>query len=487
MKFGKTHGRLSRLLKVCLITGLLTGAAASPLMAGTAQRKSSTSTSSSTPKPYDVVVIGSELEGVLLAKKAHDLGLNVLILDPREKPGGQLIQGKMLVLDEPKNNQKQSLIQGELKKLYDGYNAGTIRKDKQFEQYYHKLIAGIPIASGIRITKVQTAKVEPFHSVQSLTFQKKDKSVYTIQSRYWVEDTDYNALTSLLKVKRLPGVESIFHGTKPDYMAATYMLKFKNVDWSKLHRATLKDYPLSNLVKKYGPNTYVDHDFGTGFSKVTAKYKTHDPQLKLRGINSTYQNNGEVIMNALLIYNVNPADTASVNSAIKKAKEEAPSILKFMRSNIPGYEHAELGSFPDYLYIRDYNRYETEYVLQYEDEMNSKMFWDNVTIGGYPVDIQGTQSVPNGKGYGKPDHYGIPLRSFELKSYDNVLVAGKNVGASAKAYGSVRIMPTTALAGETIGIILGSELEGKQLRQLTPADFKRIDQDLKKKYAIHLN
>ncbi|MOA45518.1 hypothetical protein D3C78_1679200 [compost metagenome] len=78
----------------------------------------------------------------------------------------------------------------------------------------------------------------------------------------------------------------------------------------------------------------------------------------------------------------------------------------------------------------------------------------------------------------------MPLRSFELKSYDNVLVVGKNVGANIKAYGSARIMPTTALAAQTIGIILGKE--SKRLADLTPADFERIHKYLEKDYKIIL-
>jgi hypothetical protein len=156
-----------------------------------------------------------------------------------------------------------------------------------------------------------------------------------------------------------------------------------------------------------------------------------------------------------------------------------------LRKNIPGFAKAELNGFPEYLYIRDYNRYETKYVLDYPDLMNSRMFWDNVSIGGYSIDLQGTRAIPTGIGYGKPDRYGLPLRSFELKSYDNVLVTGKNVGASIKAYGSARIMPTTALAGQTIGIILGRE-RSKKLADLTEADFKRIRTYMKQDYQIVL-
>ncbi|MNO39817.1 FAD dependent oxidoreductase [compost metagenome] len=439
-------------------------------------------------KDYDVVVIGSEIQGVLLAKAAQENGLNVIILDPRSKAGGELIQGQMLVLDPVNDNKGRSLIQGEIKNLFNGYNAGTIRKLSSFENYYNNLIRNIPIQNSIVIESVDINTKGNDKTVKSLTYRAKNGAKYTITSEYWVENTDFNALTSKLGGTRIPGMEVISKINKPDYMAATYVLKFKNINWGKLHQMVLNDYPLTNVRKKYGANTYVDWNFATGFSNLTFDYKPQDSQLMLRGLNATYQKDGEVIINALLIYDVDPSDPKSVASAVKKGKAEAPFVLKYLRKHIPGFEKAELNGLPEYLYIRDYNRYETKYVLDYPDLMSNKMFWDNVTIGGYAIDLQGTRTVKKGIGYGKPDKYGIPLRSFELKSYDNVIVTGKNVGATIKAYGSARIMATTALAGQTIGIIMGRELKNnKRLSDLTKADFQRIHKYLEKDYKIVLN
>ncbi len=436
-------------------------------------------------RQYDVVIIGSEVEGMLLARSAQAEGLQVLVLDPREKPGGQLIQGEMIVLDEPRDRNKNSLVQGRIKQLYDGYNGREIRSSDSFRQYYARLTNNLPIRNGIRIKSMDTVDHLGRETIQSLTYVARDGYSYKVQAKYWVENTDFNALTSRLKVKRIPGVETVFDSDEPDYMAATMMLKFKNVNWAKLHAAVLENYPLTRVAEKYGPNTYVDWNFGTGFSNVTGQYKPQDEQFMLRGINSTYQLNGEVVMNALLIFDVDPSDPQSIQTAMQKARKEAPYVLEFLREHIPGYSTAELNGFPEYLYIREFNRFETDYVMRYDDVMNGKMHWDNVSIGGYPVDLQGTKASPYGITLGKPDRYGIPLRSFLLKGYDNVLVAGKNVGASAKAYGSVRIMPNTALAGETIGIILGRERK-KRLRSLTASDFERIHQYLSQRYQINI-
>ncbi|WMT40800.1 FAD-dependent oxidoreductase [Paenibacillus sp. D2_2] len=273
---------------------------------------------------YDIVVIGSEIQGVLLAKAAKEEGLDVLILDPMDKLGGELIQGQMQVLDETNDKKGKSVIQGEIKKLFDAYNAGTIRKASEFERYYNKLLKGITVQSGITIQSIDEIATKGEKSIQSISYRTNDGKIHTVRANYWVENTDSNALTAKLDVKRIPGMESLYNGKKPDYMAATYMIRLKKVNWGKLHQAILKDYPLTNVQKKYGPNTYVDWDFATGFSEIMHKYQPTDSQLKLRGLNVTYQKEGEAIVNALLIYDVDPSNPKSVESAVNKGKRNLP-------------------------------------------------------------------------------------------------------------------------------------------------------------------
>jgi hypothetical protein len=482
MKFRFTRMRLASILAGLLITIFLLSLRGTPSAPVTVHTKA---LNDAAPGSYDVVVIGSEIQGVLLAREARSLGLNVMILDPRDKPGGELIQGQMFFLDDVNDNHRNNLVQGEIRNLFKGYKAGTIRKEADFRRYYNKVSANIPIRSGIIIDSVNTLPAMNEQSLQSITYHTRDGASFTIRSKYWVENTDFNALTSRLGCKRIPGMETLYKVKEPNYMAATYMLKFKNVSWRKLHKAVRNSYPLTNVRRKYGSNTYVDNHFATGFSYITRNYQARDKMLRLRGLNATNQKDGHVIINGLLIYDVNPSDPVSVQSAIIKAQQEAPDILAFLRKNLPGFAHAELNGFPEYLYVRDYDRYETKYVLDYADLMESRMFWDNVSIGGYAIDLQGTRLMPQGIDLGKPDRYGLPLRSFELKDYTNVLVAGKSVGAAIKAYGSARIMPTTALAAQTIGIILGHE-KNKLLMNLNADDFKRIHSYLEKDYGIVL-
>lgn len=441
------------------------------------------------PTRPDVVLIGSEVEGIYMARAAADEGLSVIVLDPRPKPGGQLLEGEMLFLDEPLGDKGQVLLQGRVKALFDAYKSGKIRKRSEFVDYYNKLAKGIPIISGVTINSVDIRQQPDATGrfVESITYMTKDGVSRTIYPGYVVENTDFAALTSRLGLPRIPGMETVFGSADGarDYMASTFMLKFKNVDWHAFQKEVMAMSKRDRELK-YGSETNVTGTFTWGFGKVGASYDSGKDEWFLRGLNTVNQRGGEVMINALLVYGVDPSNDESVRNAVEEGKAQSRRILEHLRKTLPGWSKAELNGYPDYLYVRDYDRYETEYVLQGTDLMSGRMFWDNVSIAGYEIDLQGTLNSKWGSRKGSPDKYGMPLRSFQALGFRNVLVAGKNVGASAVAYGSARIQAQTALAAETIGIMLGQIKGSYSLSDMTPDRMKGLQEYIRAKYQITL-
>lgn len=433
----------------------------------------------------DVLVVGSELEGLYLARAAADEGLKVKIIDPREAFGGQVLQGEMLFLDETRDDQHRLLVQGRAKELFDGFRQGKIRKLKEFEQYFAQLRKDIPVEQGVTLEGIELQPGEfSSQALHSVVYKTKDGQKKRIEASYWVENTDFAALVDKLRVPRMPGLEAFYGQKNIEYMSAGMMMKFKNVDWAKFQKH------FNGLTKeernaKYGWGS-VDSSFAISLSGMTSRYKPTNDRVFLRGLNAVNQRDGEVLINAFLIYTVDPSKDASIQEAMELGKKEMPLILEHFRKNIVGWENAELNGFPNYLYIREYNHYETDYVLKPSDMLGAKMFWDNVSIAGYPLDLQGTSANKWGIEMGRPDKYGMPLRSFMLKGFDNVIMAGKNVGASAIAYGSARIQPNTSLAAESIGVILGQIQGKKKLRELKEADMPALHAYLESKYKIKL-
>lgn len=436
---------------------------------------------------YDVVLIGSEIEGIYLAQAAMEEGLSVCILDPRDQPGGQLIQGEMLFLDEPVNDAGRSLLQGRVKELFDRYKSGDIRKPTEFKHYYKALIEGIPIESGVAIQAVEIVQAPSGsrRSVGTITYSTTEGAMKRITASYYVENTDHAALTSRLGLMRIPGIETIFGGGQKEYMAATFMMNFRNVDWDRFRREVM-NLPVLERERKYGSGTTITPLATWGFGHVGRSYTPSSEEWMLRGLNIVNQRDGEAAINALLAYDVDPTDPSSVQKAIEEGKRETQRVLLHLRQTLPGWEQAEIKGYPSYLYVRDCDRYETEYVMQGTDLMRGTMFPDNVSIAGYAIDLQGTKLQRWGMHKGKPDQYGMPLRSFLSKGYDNVIVAGKAVGASAVAYGSARIQPNTALAAEVIGVMLGRLGGERKLIDLSEEQIASLQQYVELKRGIAL-
>lgn len=412
---------------------------------------------------FDVVLVGSELEGIYLARTAADAGLSVKVIDPREQPGGQLLQGEMLFLDAvlDKMGKGKLIAQGSMKELMTGFRSGKIRKLSEFTDYYQQLADGIPIESGIRIQDIaQQPGLNGEPLIASVTYETPDGTIHRLEADYWVENTDFGALADKLGASAQPGAGAYFGSTSVEYMGAGMMMKFKNVDWRKF--------------QNHGYAT-VNESYGVGVVSVTQKYTPSSDRVLLRGLNAVNQRDGEVLINALLVYQVDPSSDESVTDAVDIGKKETDLILQHFRKNMAGWENAELNGYPNYLYIREFNHYEADYMLQVSDMLGGRMFYDNVSIAGYPLDLQGVMHVKWGTEIGRPDKYGMPLRSFLLRGYENVILAGKNVGASAIAYGSARIQQNTSIAAEAIGAVIGHlQGTGKKLKELQPEDWPEL-------------
>lgn len=431
----------------------------------------------------DLVIIGTELEGMYMAKRAHDLGLDVAVLETDEHVGGQLLRGEMIYLDETFDDKGNSLLQGSIKQLFQEYYAGNIRKLKDFQTYFNGLVRGIPIVKQVSLTAAE--KVDG--AVRSLTYKNAKGRIRTIEAEYFVDNTDNGALVSLLGVQRKPGLEALYQNPQKEYMSATYMMKFKNVDWQTFYGQFWKMNKAERMTM-YGPETYVDANIAYGFPPIVARYEPKNPdKVNLRGLNILNQKDGEIIINALQVYDVDPSDPETVKRAMAYAREEMPRIRDHLKKHITGFQNIELNGDPDYLYIREYDHYPTEYTLEASDLLGGEMFWDNVSIGGYFIDIQGSRSNREGFAIGRPDKYGMPLRSYLLKEADNVILTGKLVGATPVAYGSARIQPNGSLAAESIGVLLARlEDTGIGLKQVTPDIMSAFQKQMRETYGVEL-
>jgi hypothetical protein len=133
---------------------------------------------------------------------------------------------------------------------------------------------------------------------------------------------------------------------------------------------------------------------------------------------------------------------------------------------------------------RESRRFEGLYMIKQQDLVNQVQFEDAVSYGGWAVDLHPSDGVYDSKPgctqYHSKGIYQIPLRSMISKNITNLFLGGRVISATHVAFGSTRVMATTALSGQAVGYAAAQCIKNKILpAQLVEQNqFKVLQQTL---------
>jgi len=105
---------------------------------------------------------------------------------------------------------------------------------------------------------------------------------------------------------------------------------------------------------------------------------------------------------------------------------------------------------------RESRRFEGEYMLKQQDIIEQEQFDDVVAFGGWAIDLHPGDGVysklPGCTQWHSKGIYQIPYRSFISKTITNLFFAGRIISASHVAFGSTRVMATSAHGAQAVGL-----------------------------------
>ena len=138
------------------------------------------------------------------------------------------------------------------------------------------------------------------------------------------------------------------------------------------------------------------------------------------------------------------------------------SYLKNRSSVRDRYANSYLGWVAHVAGKRESRRLLGEFVLREQDLMNFTIYPDGTASTSWYIDQhypdpENSKLFP-GREYLSCGHltplsfYPIPYRCFYSKDIDNLFMAGRNISVSHVALGTVRVMRTTAMMGEVVGM-----------------------------------
>jgi hypothetical protein len=413
---------------------------------------------------YDVIVVGAEPEGIAAAISAARNGMNTLLLEKSPALGGLMTLGQLNFLDMCYGRDDTLLTRGIFQEFYDGVG-GTAFDITEAKNYFIDLVTGEPLLT-LRTNAALLSPVMEGKTLTGVNVWEKDGEV-TYTARRFIDATADGDLAALAGAPYTYGGEDI--GEKDRQMGVTLVFELSGVNWPRVF-AHLNAQRLKAMFTGGAASMGATGKSAWGYENEGFSYAPHDSLMRLRGFNIAHQRNGNVLINALLIFGVDPLDPHSCAEAVDRAKTELVYLLPYIRQNFTGFDKAELSAAASQLYVRESRHFIGEYQLTIDDVLENRDQWDKIAIGGYPADVQPSMEQPFGNIIGSPDRYAIPFRCLLPLEVEHLLLAGRSASYTSLAASSARVLPLGMACGQAAGAAAAQSLRENM-------DFRAMSRD----------
>ncbi|MGB9977094.1 FAD-dependent oxidoreductase [Thermovenabulum sp.] len=388
---------------------------------------------------FQVIVVGSDPEGIAAAVSAARNGLKTLLIDHRDRVGGLYTVGwlNMLDLNYKGKNTREIVNKGIFLEFHRSVGGGASFDIPTAQRVFEDMLKKSRVKVMLEVSDIKPIIKE--NTIRGVTFKYRGIK-YNVFGKVVIDSTQDADIAAMCGVPYKFGREDF--GFPGDVGAVTLMFSLKNVNWQKV---------VTYLQNDGNPFTGANNTSAWGYA-VMFKAPTKDLSIQIRGLNIGKQKDGTVVINALQIFNVNPLVKEEKKAAIEKAKRELPAIIEFMRKNAPGFEKAELVGVAPELYVRESRHIEGEYTLTADDVFENRNQEIAVAFGSYPIDIQARKKGEAGVALSGTNPYGIPFGVMVPKKIEGLLVASRCASYDTIAHGSARTVPVGMALGQAAGV-----------------------------------
>lgn len=395
---------------------------------------------------YDVIVYAAEPEGIAAAIAAARCGMKTLLLENDSALGGLMTLGELNFIDMCEGRDGTSLVEGIFREFYDMVDGSAFDITEAKNAFLALCEAEDNLT--LRTESQLVAPIMEDNKIIGIKMQENgsEKSYFADVLIDASADADLAALS---------GVPYTFAGEdigeKDRQMGVTLVFELSDVNWGEIYRYLNFQRLKAEFSGGSGGMGATDK-MAWGYTEEGYAYEPQDPLMRLRGFNLARQDDGTVLVNALIIFGVDVLDEESKSQAIARGQKELEYIIPYLNENCKGFSHAKLKSTAPQLYVRESRHIIGEYQLTIDDVLENRDQWDKIAIGSYPVDVQPTATQTYGTVVGNPDRYAISYRSLVPLKIDNLLVVGRSASYKSLAAGSARVIPLGMACGQAAGV-----------------------------------
>lgn len=416
---------------------------------------------------YDVIVVGTDPEGVTAAVSAARNGLKTLLVDGKDREilGGLFTLGWLNSLDMNRMPDGKDYYNKGLFKEWFDLVEGDSFDITTAANAFHKLVEAeklIEVRMGAKsIEPIVEKAADGTPAVKGVKLTLGDGKELNVSANAVIDATQDADFAAAAGAEFTFGREDI--GDTKLLMAVTPVFTLKNVTpevWGKIkHRLNNDEYP----------GTGANDQSAWGYIEMWDYPSTNPERIRSRGFNLGRQNNETMLVNSVQIFGVDPFDPASKEEAYEIARKEIPLMLEHAKKLYPEFESIELGELAPELYIRETRHLVGMYRLNMIDLLEQRTHPDDIAFGSYPVDIQSTSSAKTDRGtvLMAPKLYGVPFGALVPQAVDGLLVVGRSASFDTLPHGSARVVPLGMATGQAAGAAVKLAMDKSvTLRQL---------------------
>ncbi|HEX8551530.1 MAG TPA: FAD-dependent oxidoreductase [Abditibacteriaceae bacterium] len=420
----------------------------------------------------DVLVTGGTPAGVAAALAAARRGANVVLVEPREKMGGDIVYAMLNMFDVPVRPGEASPVHGIFAEFYD--QLGLSCDIDKAERLFGAALAAEPSLRVYNRTRALSVLKEG-DAVVGAVLRSAEGKDYELRARVVIDATNDASFAARAGAGYYLGRENANRDKR--MQSAGLLFSVSGVDWNKVRFYVRGKRPM-RAGEKSGEKVVAPKARPVGNDRTSKPATKPQVWLRLGGVHGNYawergdivkrykprggniiplsinfgrQSDGTVVLNTINIVGVNGLDPVSAQRAHREASAELPRFINYLRRAMPGFEKARLAQIAPELYIRETRHIHGYYSLKVSDIRAETRFFDRIAFASYPLDLH-----PYVKGQLNPFgarryYYTLPLRSLVPRGVNNVFVASRSLSATYSAAGSARVIPITMAAGEAAG------------------------------------
>lgn len=446
---------------------------------------------------YDVIVVGGGVSGSHAAIASGRTGAKTLLIEQFGFLGGTLTAmgvgpmmtfhnraGRQLVFGSPNEMVNRLVEKGASPgHILDG--TGYCSTVTPFDAEMLKVVLeDMVFESGAEIlyhTRLIDISKEG-KNIKSVFIHNRG-GIQEIRAKHFV---DASGDSEIVKLSGVPFTEGRLEDNKSQPM--TMNVKIGNVDTQALRKYMSENWDqFDDSIRNEGKSDILNKTtrislwgFYDLWEKAKAKGEVTIPRDNVLFFETNTE--GEFIFNTSRVLGMNPLNPFDLSKAETIGRKQCIEIYQFLRKYAPGFENATLVSTAPHIGIRESRHPHAKYILNSDDLVSERKFEKPIAVGGYPIDIHSPDGGATDSVHLRAEGmYYIPVDSLLVNEVDNLVLAGRAIGADHHASAAVRVTPIAMSIGQGAGTLAG--LAANQNIMPANVDYAKLADTLKENGA----